>query len=114
MATRLCFAFMLFLSFLLAIAMLGKNMQHWINESISQELWFAGTEGDLITDDLVGVLAVNRVMSASVALHLILLPLVIGVQNTGSARAAIQNSCWLAKILIWITLTVRSQMLLFC
>jgi len=86
--------------------MLGKNMQHWINESISQELWFAGNDGDLITDNLVGVLAVNRVMSAAVALHLILLPLVIGVKNTGSARAAIQNSCWLAKILIWIALTV--------
>ena len=61
--TRLCYAFLLLLTFLLSVAMLGSNTQHWINENIAAKLWF--DDQALATDDLVGTLAVTKVFGVA-------------------------------------------------
>lgn len=99
---KLLYAFMLLFTSLVALAMLGTSVQRWLSEQLS-EFWFTGlAEGELVGDELVGTLAVTRVMSASVLFHLVLAPLVCGVQNSKSSRAAIHNGGWPVKILgLW-------------
>jgi hypothetical protein len=99
--TRLSYAIMLLFSFTFALAMLGTTVQEWVNDHVAQKLWFTGAGKELVTDDLVGVLAVHRIMTASVIFHLLLLPLVIGVKNTESSRAVIQNGLWCGKLVVW-------------
>ncbi|CAG8463153.1 9591_t:CDS:2 [Acaulospora colombiana] len=55
-----------------------------------------------------GVLAVHRICFALSFFHIILGLLVIGVNDTRSKRAEIQNGWWGPKILLWIFLLVIS------
>lgn len=104
--TRLCYAFLLFLTFFIALAMLGTNVQHWVNENLAAKVWFSDENSQYITDDLVGAMAVNRVMSASVAFHVLMIPLTVGVESTRNTRAALHNGLWSLKILGWLGLIV--------
>jgi serine incorporator 1/3 len=57
-------------------------------------------------DRCYGVLAVHRITFALTLFHFILGMLLIGVQDTRTKRAAIQNGWWGPKVLAWILLTV--------
>lgn len=56
-------------------------------------------------DRCYGVLAVHRITFALVLFHAILGSLLIGVQDTRTKRAAIQNGWWGPKVLAWLVLT---------
>ena len=100
--TKLCYAFFLLLSFLLALAMLGTQVQEFVNENLAEKLWF--DKGSTISDELVGTLSVTRIMTASIAFHAILSVSVAGVNDTQSNRAAIHNGLWCFKFLAWVGL----------
>jgi hypothetical protein len=103
---KLLYAFLLLFTSLLSLAMLGTGMQSWLNEQLSS-FWFTGpAEGELMRDELVGTLAVTRIMTATVVFHLLLAPLVCGISNTKNPRAALHNGLWPAKILGLIGLIV--------
>ena len=101
---KLLYAFLLLATSLLALAMLGTGTQSWLNDTVGS-FWFDGADtGGLIKDELVGTLAVTRIMSATVAFHLLLAPMVCGVGSTKDARASLHNGGWPLKLLLLIGL----------
>ncbi|KAJ1680922.1 hypothetical protein LUZ63_023858 [Rhynchospora breviuscula] len=57
-------------------------------------------------DRCYGVLAVHRITFALSLFHFILGMLLIGVKDTRTKRAAIQNGWWGPKVLLWLLLTL--------
>ena len=108
---KLLYAFLLLLSSILALAMLGTGVQSWLNDTVSS-FWFDLSDplGDgtveVISDDLVGTLAVIRIMTAVIAFHLLIAPLVLCVQSTQDARAEIHNGMWPVKMIALLGLIV--------
>jgi hypothetical protein len=103
---KLLYAFLLLFTSLIALAMLGTSVQHWLSEQLS-DFWFTGmAEGQLMGDDLVGTLAVTRIMSAAVVFHMVFALLVCGVQNSKGVRADLHNGFWPMKIISLLALMV--------
>eukprot|EP01043_Picozoa_sp_COSAG02_P017445 COSAG02_NODE_791_length_17158_cov_12.377396_11_plen_341_part_00 len=100
---KLLYAFLLLFTSLIALGMLGTSVQHWLSEQLS-DFWFTGAAE--MGDDLVGTLAVTRIMSATVTFHLVLALLVCGVQNSKGVRADLHNGFWPVKILSLLALMV--------
>ena len=69
---KILYAFLLLFASLISLAMLGTGVQHWLSEQLSS-VWFSDHAGSgaLVGDELVGTLAVTRVMSATVLFHLL-------------------------------------------
>jgi len=63
---------------------------------------------DCIGNTCYGVLGVHRVCFALVLFHGILSASLIGIKDTRSKRAAIQNGWWGPKALLWLVLLVAS------
>ena len=112
---KLLYAFLLLATSLLALAMLGTGTQSWLNDTVGS-FWFSdgADAGGLINDELVGTLAVTRIMSATVSFHLLLAPLVCGVGSTKDARASLHNGGWPVKMLLLIGLIVLVSPLRSC
>ena len=103
---KLLYAFLLLFTSLIALCMLGTSVQRWLSEQLSG-FWFTGTaEDELVGDDLVGTLAVTRIMSATVVFHLVFAVLVCGVQNSKGARARLHNGFWPVKMMFLLALMV--------
>lgn len=104
---KILYAFMLLFASLISLAMLGTGMQRWLSEQLSS-FWFSDQAGSgaLVGNDLVGTLAVTRVMSATVAFHLLFALLVCGVQTSKDPRAQFHNGLWPFKFLGLLALMV--------
>ncbi len=99
-ATRVGFALIFCLDALLAWLSLTRFVMDKIEEwSYS---WVKMDCSD--KDRCYGVLAVHRITFALAFFHFILGCLLIGVQDTRTKRAAIQNGWWGPKVLMWLLL----------
>jgi len=77
----------------------AKLLQKWSYDYIKMEC-----EGD----KCYGVLAVHRICFALAIFHAILGASLIGVRDTKTQRAAIQNGWWGPKVLVWLLLVLLS------
>ncbi|CDZ97606.1 vacuolar transmembrane tms1p [Phaffia rhodozyma] len=102
-ATRVGFAIIFCLNSMLAWLMRTDTAIRQI-EKISWD-WI---KMDCTGGKCYGLLAVHRFCFALGLLHLILSSLLIGVHNTKSKRASIQNGWWGPKVLLWIVLVFLS------
>ncbi|KAG8973318.1 hypothetical protein FRC05_008862 [Tulasnella sp. 425] len=102
-ATRVGFAIIFCLNSMLAWLMrtdlMVKKLEEWTHGYLSMDC----EEGKCY-----GVLAVHRICFALALLHTILSLLLIGVKDTKTPRAAIQNGWWGPKVLLWIVLVAAS------
>ncbi|PWN48344.1 TMS membrane protein/tumor differentially expressed protein [Violaceomyces palustris] len=100
-ATRVGFAIIFCLDALLAwLSLTGfmmKKIEEWSWNYIKMDC--------RDKDRCYGVLAVHRITFALALFHFILGCLLIGVKDTRTKRAAIQNGWWGPKVLLWLVLT---------
>jgi len=102
-ATRIGYSIIFLLNSMVAWIMLTPWAIHKI-ESLSYDYIKMSCSGG----KCYGVLAVHRICFALALLHTILSLLLIGVRDTRTKRAAIQNGWWGPKVLSWILLIVMS------
>ncbi|CAG8648968.1 13838_t:CDS:2, partial [Acaulospora morrowiae] len=102
-ATRVGYAIVLLLNSMLAWIMLTD----WAIKQL-EKITYDYLKLDCEEGTCYGVLAVHRICFALSFFHIILALSVIGVNDTRSKRAAIQNGWWGPKILLWIFLVVVS------
>jgi len=102
-ATRVGFAIIFALNSMFAWLMRTdfaiKQLQKWSYDYIKM---------DCESGKCYGVLAVHRICFALALFHAILSASLVGVQNTRTKRAAIQNGWWGPKVLIWLILLTIS------
>ncbi|KAG8984912.1 hypothetical protein FRB94_005434 [Tulasnella sp. JGI-2019a] len=102
-ATRVGFAIIFcmnsMLAWLMRTPLVYKKLEEWSKGYLSMDC-----EGG----KCYGVLAVHRICFSLCLLHTILSLLLIGVKDTKSKRAAIQNGFWGPKVLLWLVLTGTS------
>nr|XP_007878899.1 uncharacterized protein PFL1_03193 [Pseudozyma flocculosa PF-1]EPQ29438.1 hypothetical protein PFL1_03193 [Pseudozyma flocculosa PF-1]SPO37962.1 related to TMS1 protein [Pseudozyma flocculosa] len=101
-ATRVGFAIIFCLDALLAWLSLTGFVMHKIEEWSYNYVKMDCKD----KDRCYGVLAVHRITFALALFHLILGTLLIGVKDTRTKRAAIQNGWWGPKVLLWLLLTL--------
>ncbi|GAA6008316.1 hypothetical protein JCM10207_000083 [Rhodosporidiobolus poonsookiae] len=102
-ATRVGFSIIFLLNSLLAWVMLSD----WAIKLLENYSagWVKMRCGD---GECYGVLAVHRICFALALFHLILSLLLIGVKDTRTKRASIQNGWWGPKVLVWLVLVYVS------
>ncbi|GAA6038803.1 hypothetical protein JCM8097_002899 [Rhodosporidiobolus ruineniae] len=102
-ATRVGFSIIFLLNSLIAWLMLSD----WAIKLLEQYSagWVKMKCGD---GECYGVLAVHRICFALALFHLIHALLLIGVKDTRTKRAAIQNGWWGPKVLVWLVLVYLS------
>ncbi|GAA5941238.1 Tms1p [Sporobolomyces koalae] len=102
-ATRVGFSLIFLLNSLLAWIMLSdwaiKRIERWSYDWIKMSC----QEGKCY-----GVLAVHRICFALALFHMILSVFLIGVKDTRTKRAALQNGWWGPKVLSWLVLVYIS------
>ncbi|GAA5902351.1 Tms1p [Sporobolomyces salmoneus] len=102
-ATRVGFSLIFLLNSLLAWIMLSdwaiKRIEQWSYDWIKMSCQ---------SGKCYGVLAVHRICFALALFHMILSVLLIGVKDTRTKRAAIQNGWWGPKVLCWLILIYLS------
>ncbi|GAA5821009.1 hypothetical protein JCM11251_001918 [Rhodosporidiobolus azoricus] len=105
-ATRVGFSIIFLLNSLLAWLMLSD----WAIKLLEQYSagWVKMKCGD---GECYGVLAVHRIMFGLALFHLIHSLLLIGVKDTRTKRAAIQNGWWGPKIILWLLLVYLSLLI---
>ncbi|KAN0064699.1 Membrane protein tms1 [Thecaphora frezii] len=101
-ATRVGFAIIFCLDALLAWLSLTGFVMHKIEEWSYNYVKMDCKD----KDRCYGVLAVHRITFALALFHFILGTLLIGVKDTRTKRAAIQNGWWGPKLLLWLLLTL--------
>lgn len=101
-ATRVGFAIIFCLDALMAWLSLTGFMMHKIEEWSYNYIKMDCKD----KDRCYGVLAVHRITFALSLFHFILGMLLIGVKDTRTKRAAIQNGWWGPKVLLWLLLTL--------
>ncbi|CDW96812.1 hypothetical protein [Sporisorium scitamineum] len=101
-ATRVGFAIIFCLDALFAWLSLTGFMMHKIEEWSYNYIKMDCKD----KDRCYGVLAVHRITFALSLFHFILGMLLIGVKDTRTKRAAIQNGWWGPKVLSWLLLTL--------
>ncbi|KAI9028338.1 serine incorporator/TMS membrane protein [Phycomyces nitens] len=102
-ATRIGYAIIFLMNSILAWLMLSN----WAIKKL-QHLTLDYMKLDCAEGRCYGIIAVHRVCFALVLFHAILGLLLLGVNDSRSKRAAIQNGWWGPKILGWIALLVVS------
>ncbi|KAF8575168.1 TMS membrane protein/tumor differentially expressed protein [Ramaria rubella] len=100
-ATRVGFAIIFCLNSLLAWVMKTPFALRQI-----EKLTYDYIKLDCSSGGCYGVLAVHRICFALALFHAIIGASLIGVQDTRSKRAAIQNGWWGPKVLLWLVLVV--------
>jgi hypothetical protein len=104
--TRLCYGMFLLLATLLSFLFLTDWASGVIKDAL-KKVWFSGlADEDKIPAQLVGALAVYRVMAGAFLFHIIIALCVVGVKNSTDARAKIQNSGMCIKFVLFIALIV--------
>ncbi|GAA5972543.1 hypothetical protein JCM21900_000658 [Sporobolomyces salmonicolor] len=102
-ATRVGFSLIFLLNSLLAWIMLSdwaiRRVERWSYDWIKMSC----DEGRCY-----GVLAVHRICFALALFHMVLSALLVGVKDTRTKRAAIQNGWWGPKVLAWLLLIYLS------
>ncbi|GAA6006851.1 hypothetical protein JCM11491_003205 [Sporobolomyces phaffii] len=102
-ATRVGFSLIFLVNSLLAWVMLSdwaiKRIEQWSYDWIKMECH---------DGKCYGVLAVHRICFALALFHMILSVLLIGVKDTRTKRAAIQNGWWGPKVVCWLVLVYVS------
>ncbi|KAK9762894.1 Membrane protein tms1 [Basidiobolus ranarum] len=100
-ATRLSYAAIFLISFLLSWLMLTD----WVTSKLS-EITYGYLALNCPEGHCHGPFAVHRICFALALFHIILGALVWNVNDTREPRASIQNGWWGPKIFIWLLLTV--------
>jgi len=104
--TRLCYGMFLLLATLLSFLLLTDWASQALRSSL-KKIWFAGDWAEEeIPKQMVGALAVYRVMAGAFIFHSILALCLVGVKNSTDARAKIQNSGMCIKFMAFIALIV--------